>query len=88
MLTTGVNTTHVLDRGINIAPNVLAHEFGHILGFVDGYFRGYRDRDPDGYEVLEVVIDLGDMMSAPGHGRVRGQHFEGPVGQRRAAHMG
>ena len=27
-----------------------------------------------------MVIDLGDIMSAPGHGRVRGQHFEELVG--------
>jgi hypothetical protein len=64
----------------DIAPNVLAHEFGHILGFADGYFRGYRDRGPDGYEVLEVVIDLDDIMSAPGHGRAQRRHFEQLLG--------
>ena len=71
VLTTGANSTHVLGRSINvgphdIAPNPLAHEFGHILGFVDRYFRGYRDQGPDGFEVLEVVIDPEDIMSAPG----------------------
>ena len=59
-----------------MAPNVLAHEFGHILGFADGYFRGYRDRGPEGFEVLEVVIDAEDIMSAPGTGRVWRRHFQ------------
>ncbi|HYB42469.1 MAG TPA: hypothetical protein VEL75_11900 [Candidatus Methylomirabilis sp.] len=81
VLTTGANTTHVLTRAINvgphdIAPNVLAHEFGHLLGFPDRYFRGYRDRGPDGFEVLEVVLDPDDIMSAPGAGRVHRAHFE------------
>ena len=81
VLTTGANTTHVLGCGIvvgphDIAPNVLAHEFGHLLGFVDGYFRGYRDRGPDGYEVLEAVVDPEDIMSAPGIGHVMRRHFE------------
>lgn len=88
VLTTGANTTHVRGHSIivgphELAPNVLAHEFGHILGLVDGYFRGYRDRGADGYEVLEVVIDLDDIMSAPGYGRVQRQHFEQVLGERR-----
>ena len=81
VLTTGGNSTYVLGRAINvgppdIAPNILAHEFGHILGFVDGYFRGYRDRGADGFEVLEAVSDPDDIMSAPGEGRVGAHHFE------------
>jgi len=81
VVTTGANTTHVLGRSINIgphdiAPNTLAHEFGHILGFVDGYFRGYRDLGPDGFEVVEVITDPLDIMSAPGVGQVSRRHFE------------
>jgi hypothetical protein len=81
VLTTGTNNTHVLGRAINlgpqdITPNVLAHEFGHILGFGDGYFRGYRDRGPEGFEVLEVVIEPDDFMSAPGAGPVGRQRFQ------------
>jgi hypothetical protein len=88
VLTTGANFTHVLSRSItvgphDIAPNALAHEFGHILGFPDGYFRGYRDRGPDGFEVLEVEIDGDDIMSAPGNGRVGRRHFQQLLDTRR-----
>ena len=43
-----------------------AHEFGHILGFKDAYFRGYRDLGADGFEVMEVVADVDDIMGASG----------------------
>ncbi|HEV8437421.1 MAG TPA: hypothetical protein VGT40_04950 [Methylomirabilota bacterium] len=83
VLTTGANTTHVLGRGIivgpqDISPNLLAHEFGHILGFGDGYFRGYRDLGPEGFEVVEVVVvvEPDDFMSAPGAGPVGRQRFQ------------
>jgi hypothetical protein len=78
----GASLTHVNVRwSINIgppdiAPRVPAHEFGHVLGFVDRYFRGYRDRGPDGYEVLEVITDPTDIMSAPGYGHAQRRHFE------------
>lgn len=80
-LTTGAVTTHVFGRAIvlgphDIAPHVLAHEFGHILGFRDYYFRGYRDLGADGYLVMEAIGDPNDIMGAPGYGPVLRRHFE------------
>jgi hypothetical protein len=80
-LTTGAVTTHVLGRAIvlgphDIAPHVLAHEFGHILGFRDFYFRGYEDLGADGYLVMEAIADPNDIMGAPGYGPVLRRHFE------------
>ena len=82
ILTTGVITTHVAEgRCIalgphEIQPRVLAHEFGHILGFSDAYFRGYRELGADGFEVMEVVADPDDIMGASGTGTVKRRHFE------------
>lgn len=85
MLTTGAISTHVTGRAIvlgphDITPHVFAHEFGHILGFLDVYFRGYRDLGADGYLVMEVVADPDDIMGAPGSGPVRRRHFERLLG--------
>ena len=85
VLTTGAISTHVTGRAIvpgphDIAPHVLAHEFGHILGFGDVYFRGYRDLGADGYQVMEVVADPDDIMGAPGTGPVLRRHFEKIIG--------
>jgi len=82
VLTTGANSTHVTGgRCIvlsphDLAPHVLAHEFGHVLGFRDVYFRSFRDLAADGYEVMEVVADPEDIMGAPGSGPVLRRHFE------------
>jgi hypothetical protein len=81
ILTTGTITTHVQDYAIvlgphAITPNVLAHEFGHILGFRDRYIRGYKDLGENGFQVMEVVADPNDIMAVPATGSVLRSHFE------------
>ncbi len=86
VLTTGANTTHFTARCCiavaphDLAPHVLAHEFGHVVGFKDVYFRGYRDLGEDGFEVTEVVADPEDLMGDPGSGPVLRRHFEKLIG--------
>jgi hypothetical protein len=81
VLTSGSNSTYsIVGKYIalgpqEISPNVIAHEFGHVLGFADGYFRGYRSLGEDGFEVLEIIPVPDDIMSAPGQGHVREDHF-------------
>jgi hypothetical protein len=82
VLTTGAKSTHAMPRRSialgpqNLNTNTIAHEFGHVLGFGDRYFRGYRDLGDDGYEILEVVPDYDDIMAAPGMGHVLRSHFD------------
>jgi hypothetical protein len=59
-----------------LAPRTLAHEFGHILGFTDGYIRGYADLGERGFEILELTSFFDDIMSAPREGRVQPAHFK------------
>jgi hypothetical protein len=80
ILTTGALTTHVRDRAIllgptPLSPRVLAHEFGHILGFRDRYIRGYRNLGKSGFQVIETVVDPRDIMGATMHGLVSSDHF-------------
>jgi hypothetical protein len=87
VLTTGASTTHVLGRCMilgtqTIAPHKLAHEFGHVLGFRDVYFRGYTDLGADGYQVMEVIADPGDIMGDPAAGPVLRHHFDSLVTSR------
>jgi len=85
VLTTGAGSTHVTaGRAVVLGPHdvtarTLAHEFGHILGFPDGYVRGYRDLGADGFQVTELVSDPSDIMASPGNGLVLDRHFEALV---------
>jgi hypothetical protein len=81
ILTTGALTTHARGGAIILGPHeitkrVLAHEFGHILGFRDDYFRGYKDLGEDGFQVREVVADANDLMGAPSTGAVLRRHYD------------
>ncbi len=58
VLTTGGLTLHVRDRALILGPDpvdsrTLAHEFGHLLGFEDCYFRTLSSQGPYGEAVLE-----------------------------------
>jgi len=81
VLTTGGKLTHAWGFSIvlgpeDVKPHLLAHEFGHLLGFRDEYFRGYRDLGPNGFQVMEVVAEPDDVMGNPGAGPVRRHQFE------------
>ena len=81
ILSTGAITTYVDGRALllgphEISPRVLAHEFGHILGFKDSYFRGYRNLGRDGFEIVEITAAQDDIMGAPRiTGKVRLHQF-------------
>jgi hypothetical protein len=80
ILTTGAGTTHVQGPAIvlgphPIAPKLIAHEFGHILGFRDRYVRAYRKLGPHGLQILEVVADPLDIMAGTVNGAVQRGHF-------------
>jgi hypothetical protein len=80
VLTTGGVATYVYGRGVILGPNqvsarVLAHEFGHILGFQDKYFRGYRDLGAEGFQVMEVASGGDDIMGSPSTGAVLPRQF-------------
>jgi hypothetical protein len=47
-----------------------------VLGFQDGYVRGYRDLGKDGFEILEITPKFDDLMSAPRQGSVQVTHFK------------
>jgi hypothetical protein len=88
VLTTGASSLKILaGRALvlgphDIRPSVFAHEFGHLLGFPDAYFRGYRDLGADGFQVLELVSDHADIMAAAGTGAVLPRHFEALIAAR------
>jgi hypothetical protein len=91
ILTTGGSSIYATGRSIILGPHsipmsALAHEFGHMLGFKDGYFRSYQDEGPDGYRVLEMILDSENVVAAPENGRVRHDHFEQILRERQLDH--
>lgn len=78
VLTTGAKDTHALvgDRvALGTRPinaRVLAHEFGHLLGFGDSYLRAYEGNldDPYGVVLIEWTGLSNDLMGRPGEGLV------------------
>ena len=91
VLTTGSNTTYVWGKAILIGPHgiarrVLVHEFGHLLGFQDGYFRSSRGESADGYRVVEVILDPESIVAAPEYGYVTRQHFDQLIGESTSTH--
>ena len=81
VLTTGANSTYVLGQSIILGPHAiprktLVHEFGHMLGFKDGYFRSYYDLGENGFNVVEVILDPDEIVAAPEKGKATRQHFE------------
>ena len=89
ILTTGALTTHVQGDAMVLGPQaltaqILAHEFGHILGFRDRYVRGYENLGEDGFMVIEAVADSDDIMAATPRGAVLPRHFQSIINRRRA----
>ncbi len=80
VLTTGAERTHAwVGRYVQLgpedsSPRSLAHEFGHLLGFVDAYIRGFEGdtEGPDGVVLVEWTGLRNDIMGAPDQGRVTG----------------
>lgn len=81
VLTTGANSTYVFGQAIIIGPHAmprktLVHEFGHMLGFKDSYFRSFEDLGQNGYNVVEIIFDPDDVLTTPESGKASRQHFE------------
>jgi hypothetical protein len=82
VLTTGAEMTNaVVKRYVALGPGdisrrTLAHEFGHLLGFPDGYIRGYKDLGEMGLEIQELTTVFDDIMSSPRDGAVLSAHFK------------
>ena len=80
VITSGGDAISVAGRAIIVGPHdvpevQLAHEFGHVLGFPDEYFRGFKDLGPDGFLVMEFS-DSTDIMADSRNGIALPRHFE------------
>jgi len=84
VLTTGAASTHAeVGRYIQlgsspIRPRTLAHEFGHLLGFTDGYLRAVEGEstDPFGVLLIEWTGLFDDLMGDARRGRPTTGLFE------------
>jgi hypothetical protein len=81
VLTTGGNNTYAYSHAVVLGPGSLArstlvHEFAHMLGFRDNYFRAFQDRGADGYAITEVILDSESFLVVPENGKVFPGHFE------------
>jgi hypothetical protein len=80
-LTTGAASTYCsTEHACILGPQeltdkTLAHEFGHLLGFTDCYYRGYRSHGHRGFQVLEVESDFTDIMCSISTGKVLPSHL-------------
>lgn len=80
-ITANAESTHAeLGHAIRLGPaplteNVLAHEFGHVLGFKDLYYRSYKKRGGT-LEIMEVVPATSDIMGNPESGKIELRHFQ------------
>src|SRR6185295_1107108 len=81
-LTTGAEMTNAIVRRYvalgpgDISIRTFAHEFGHLLGFQDGYVRGYKDLGEYGFEIQELTSVFDDIMTSPRDGAVTAAHFK------------
>ena len=88
VLTTGAKSTHSwTGRSVLLGPDplsrrTLAHEFGHLLGFNDGYLRGFdgSPRGRFGARMIEWSGLIDDLMGNPGAGRVTEEMIERLIG--------
>jgi hypothetical protein len=81
VLTTGAVSTYCTTNHIcalgpqELSNKTLAHEFGHLLGFSDCYYRGYRPKGFRGFQILEIESDFRDIMCSISTGQVHQSHL-------------
>ena len=63
-------------RPIKLSRLTAPTTYDTMLGFTDGYVRGYRDLGEEGLNVMEMVADPDGIMSDPALGRVLAWQLE------------